>query len=244
VRYLILSDLHANLEALEAVARDAAGRYDRVLCCGDLVGYCADPNAVVEWARAHCAIVVRGNHDKAAAGIDAVEWFPPVARAAALWTQRQLTPDNAEYVRALVRGPVATDGFLLFHGFPVDEDAYLANAAEAEDAFRYVDAPVSFFGHSHVQGGYILNRGRVETVGRARRGPFSFQIDPQCAYLLNPGSVGQPRDGDARAAYALYTPQESTVTYHRVAYDVERAQAKIHAAGLPPLLAGRLAAGR
>ena len=86
MRYLVLSDIHGNWEALEAVTHEAAGRYDQALCCGDLVGYCADPNRVSEWVRAHCAVVVRGNHDKASTGLDDLEWFNPVARAAALWT--------------------------------------------------------------------------------------------------------------------------------------------------------------
>jgi predicted phosphodiesterase len=246
VRYLILSDLHANLEALQAVLKDAEGEYDRIACCGDLVGYCADPNAVAEWARENCASVVRGNHDKASAGMEDLEWFNPVARTAALWTRQQLTPENFEYVRTLARGPMPVDGFEILHGFPVDEDAYLVNGAEAEEAFGYVQTRVSFFGHSHLQGGFILNRTRVETIGRppAGRDRMLLDIDPDCAYLVNPGSVGQPRDADPRAAYVIYDPQDGYLFYRRAAYDVEQAQAKIRAAGLPPLLADRLAAGR
>ncbi len=185
MRYLILSDIHANLEALEAVLRDAEGSYDAVLCCGDLVGYGADPNAVAAWARARTAATIRGNHDKAAAGLDDLEWFNPVARGAVLWTRRELTPENAEYIRALPQGPVRWEGFQLFHGFPVDEDAYMVEAHEALEAFGYVDTRVSFFGHTHLQGGFILHRSRVETVGKppASADRQLLDIDPDCAYL-------------------------------------------------------------
>ena len=118
MRYLILSDLHANWEALEAVVQDAAGQYDRALCCGDLVGYGADPNPIVEWVRANCALVVRGNHDKACTGLDDLEWFNPVARNAAIWTQNNLTPENAEYTRTLPKGPLLESGFQLVSTSP------------------------------------------------------------------------------------------------------------------------------
>jgi hypothetical protein len=119
VRYLIVSDLHANWQALEAVVGEAAGRYDQALCCGDLVGYGAEPNLVVDWVRANCAVVVRGNHDKVSTGQEDLEWFNPVARAAALWTQQNLTAANAEYIRGLAKGPVLLDGFQVLHGSPL-----------------------------------------------------------------------------------------------------------------------------
>jgi predicted phosphodiesterase len=246
VRYLIISDLHANLEALQAALAESAGSYDRVLCCGDLVGYGADPNPVCDWVRQHCPLVVRGNHDRASTGMDDLEWFNPVARTAAVWTLRNLSQENVDYIRALPRGPLTIDGFQLFHGSPYDEDEYLIAAAEAGQAFGYMETRVAFFGHTHVQGGFIWNRSRVETILRTSSSEHSqsLEIDPDCAYMLNPGSLGQPRDGDPRAAYCLYDGNTRLVTYHRVAYDVAAAQHKIHAAGLPPILADRLAIGR
>jgi predicted phosphodiesterase len=246
VRYLILSDLHGNWEALEAVTRDTAGRFDQVLCCGDLVGYGADPNRVVEWVRANCAAVVRGNHDRACTGQDDLEWFNPVARAAAVWTQGALTPGNAEYVRRLPRGPVLMDGFEVVHGSPFDEDEYVLAASEAGEAFGYLERRIAFFGHTHVQGGFIWNRSRVETAPRpsVRSEREVIEIDPACAYLVNPGSVGQPRDGDSRAAYALYDPGAGMLSLCRTAYDLETAQRRIREAGLPPILADRLLMGR
>jgi predicted phosphodiesterase len=246
VRYLIVSDLHANLEALDAVLRDADGRYDRAICCGDLVGYGADPNPVTDWARANCAVVVRGNHDRASSGLDDLEWFNPVARIAAVWTLENLSAGNADYIRNLPQGPILVDGFQVVHGSPYDEDEYVLAAVEAGQAFGYLEARLAFFGHTHVQGGFIWNQSRVETIGRtgARSDRQHMEIDPECAYLVNPGSVGQPRDGDPRAAYAVYDSGAHMLTYFRAVYDVEAAQKKIREVGLPAILADRLSVGR
>jgi predicted phosphodiesterase len=246
VRYLIVSDLHANWQALEAVVREAAGGYDQALCCGDLVGYGAEPNLVVDWVRANCAVVVRGNHDKVSTGQEDLEWFNPVARTSALWTQANLTPANIEYIRGLPKGPVPLDGFQVLHGSPFDEDEYVMAAGEAGQAFGYLESRLAFFGHTHMQGGFIWNHSRVETIpatsARSRR--QEMEVDPECGYLVNPGSVGQPRDSDPRAAYVLYDSGTRTVTYCRAPYDVAAAQEKIREAGLPPILAERLSKGR
>jgi predicted phosphodiesterase len=246
VRYLIVSDLHANLEALCAVLGASRGEYDSIICCGDLVGYGADPNPVTEWVRENCIAVVRGNHDRASTGQDDLEWFNPVARAAAVWTMQNLTPENARYIHDLPHGPLEVEGFQVLHGSPSDEDEYVIGTGEAEQAFTYLESRVAFFGHTHVQGGFIWNHSRVETIMRmpAHREMEYLEIDADCAYLINPGSVGQPRDGDPRAAYALYDSQAKRVTYCRVDYDIAVAQGKIQEAGLPPILAERLLVGR
>ncbi len=246
MRYLIVSDIHANWEALEAVMAHAKGLYEKILCCGDLVGYGADPNKAVEWVREHCDAVVRGNHDKACVGLEDLEWFNPVAREAALWTMRVLTPENSEYARALAQGPVEVDGFQLVHGSAADEDEYVLAPGEAEMAFGYMEKRVEFFGHTHFQGGFIWNHARVEILPRVapRKDKLPLELDPVCGYMINPGSVGQPRDGDPRAAYALYDNESGLVTYRRTEYDIEGAQRKIRDAGLPPILADRLAVGR
>ena len=246
MRYLILSDIHANLEALNAVLAQSAGGWDYALCCGDLVGYGADPNLVVEWVRANCPTVVRGNHDRASTGMDDLEWFNPVARAAAMWTLQALSTDNADYIRGLPRGPLSVDGFEVVHGSPFDEDEYVIAAGEAGNAFGYLESRLAFFGHTHVQGGFIWNQSRVETILRPSSGSeYEFlDIDPECAYLINPGSVGQPRDGDPRAGYVIYDSEDRRVKYCRVVYDVAGAQKKIHDVGLPPILADRLSVGR
>ena len=246
MRYLILSDIHSTWEALQAVIEQADGQYDQALCCGDLVGYGADPNLVTDWVRLHCSAVVRGNHDKACTGLDDLEWFNPVARAAAMWTQSQLSPENLEFSRNLPRGPVPVDGFQLIHGSPIDEDEYVIGAGEAGEAFAYLETRIVFFGHTHIQGGFIWNRSRVETIGRipSRGERQRLDLDPDCAYLVNPGSVGQPRDGDSRAAYLLLDTEQQIVSFRRVSYDIGAAQAKIQRAGLPAVLADRLSLGR
>ena len=246
VRYLILSDIHANQEALDAVVREAQGRWDTAICCGDLVGYGADPNSVVDWVRANCALVVRGNHDRACTGIEDLEWFNPVAKSAALWTEQTLTPPNLVWVRDLPKGPLVLEQFEVAHGSPYDEDEYVMAGVEATGAFAYLQRRLAFFGHTHLQGGYIWNQARVEAISRmpARARSRTMEIDSGCAYLVNPGSAGQPRDGDPRAAFALYDSSANTVTYRRTPYDVAAAQRKIREAGLPPALADRLAVGR
>jgi predicted phosphodiesterase len=237
--HLILSDLHGNLEALEAVMAGAKGLYDRILCLGDLVGYGADPNAIVDWTRTNAAVIIRGNHDKAGAGLDDLETFSPLARASALWTRTVLTPESRSYLERLPRGPLPYEGIDLVHGSPADEDEYLITTEDALPVRAYLGAQVTFFGHTHVQGGFLMAQRGAKRIAPAG----VLQIEERYFYLVNPGSVGQPRDGDPRAAYALWSPEERTVEYRRAAYDVDRTAAKIRAAGLPDFLAARLFEG-
>ncbi|HUS04955.1 MAG TPA: metallophosphoesterase family protein [Bryobacteraceae bacterium] len=235
MRYLVISDIHANLEALQAVLSHAEGLYDGILNCGDLVGYGPDPNAIVDWCRAHTPLVVRGNHDKACVQLDHLEWFNPAARDSAVWTNSQLTEDNREYLRLLPQGPLEVEKFQILHGSPGDEDEYLVNVADAEYAARFLDRQLSFFGHTHVQGGFYFTRSGTKRIGQE-----AIQVEDTAVYLINPGSVGQPRDHDPRAAYAIFSTDNRWVEYRRVEYDIARTQAKIQEAGLPPSLAERL----
>ena len=245
MRYLIVSDIHANWEALEAVLEEVHGAYETILCCGDLVGYGADPNRVVQWARENCAAVVRGNHDKASVGLEDLEWFNPVARSAALWTEQALSVENLSYLRALPQGPLRLDSFQLFHGSLLDEDEYLVSALAAAELAQYVEVGVSFFGHTHIQGAFVLAEQEIGWLEKpeAEQDRVVVVTEDAVRYLINPGSVGQPRDNDPRAAYALYAPEERRVELRRVPYPVELAQAKILRAGLPEVLAERLAWG-
>jgi predicted phosphodiesterase len=245
VRYLILSDIHANREALEAVLRDAAGGFDHLVCCGDLVGYCADPRWVLEWARETQCSIVRGNHDKACAGLEDLEWFNPAAKASALWTFANLDEDNREFLAALPKGPARIDRFSVIHGSPLDEDDYLLLARDVVDVAAYLESSLTFFGHTHIQGGFLVDANGilpVRPMSRAQR-MSRLELDPETIYLINPGSVGQPRDGDPRAAYAIYAPEDRLVEFHRIEYNIARAQRKIRDAGLPQSLADRLARG-
>ena len=245
MRYLILSDIHANWEALQAVLAAAESEYDRIVCCGDVVGYGADPDAVTEWVQENVAHIVRGNHDKACAGLEDLEWFNPVARLSALWTQQNMTPSNREYLRDLPRGPERVARFDILHGSPLDEDEYVVSERDAAQLAPYLDSSASFFGHTHLQGGFLCHRNGVMRLTRVRANAEAetFELEPDLNYLINPGSVGQPRDGDPRAAYALYEPGPRLVTLRRAPYDIAAAQTKILEAGLPELLALRLGAG-
>jgi len=242
LRYLILSDLHANWEALTAVLADAKGKYDSILCCGDVVGYGADPNKMTEWVRENTAITIRGNHDRACSSLEGIEWFNPMAQEATKWTHRKLTDHNRTWLDSLPAGPAEIDGFAMVHGSPVDEDEYMLTASSAVEAFAVQETPLTFFGHTHVQGGFEHRRMKVQRFAPAELG-IQVSLDEYAAYLVNPGSVGQPRDSDPRAAYAIYDSAERTVEFRRVGYDVEAAQEKIVEAGLPMMLAARLSIG-
>ena len=240
--YLIVSDIHANLEAHQAVLADAHGKYDRIVCLGDLVGYGADPNAIVDWARENVAVVIRGNHDRVNAETDpnGPESFNPAAQSSTIWTRNALLPESREYLYRLPRGPLPYEGVDLVHGSPVDEDEYVVTASDAAPLLPHLEAPLTFFGHTHRQGGFRLARRSVAFLPTVRR----LEIESKYFYLVNPGSVGQPRDDNPEAAFVIFDSDEQTVVYHRTPYDIEKAQAKIRGAGLPGVLADRLAVGR
>jgi predicted phosphodiesterase len=244
MRYLILSDIHANREALEAVLADAEGRYDRVLCAGDLVDYGADPNAVVDWARESAAVVVRGNHDKVCAGLGELQWLGPAARAAQ-WTQNALTEENLEYLRGLPQGPLSIGDFQIMHGSPADEDEYMVSFSDVQSLCTGLELQVSFFGHTHLQGGFFWRGANYAGISQLplHAGESIVEIPADSYGVINPGSVGQPRDGDPRAAYLVYSPEEQVFFCRRVVYNVREAQHKILDASLPPQFATRLAVG-
>ena len=245
MRYLILSDIHGNWEALQAVLAQARGEYDRIVCCGDLVGYGADPDAVTEWVRENVPPVVRGNHDKACANLVDLGWFNDVARASIVWTQAKMKPENISYLQYLPKGPQKVDSFDILHGSPIDEDEYVVTERDVAQIARYLDADVSFFGHTHLQCAFLCHRNGVKLLASTEIGlePGEIELEKDTNYLINPGSVGQPRDGDPRAAYALYEPEARLVTLRRAEYDIGAAQQKIIDARLPELLAMRLQAG-
>jgi diadenosine tetraphosphatase ApaH/serine/threonine PP2A family protein phosphatase len=249
MRYLVLSDIHANIDAFDAVLAHAAGRWDRVLVLGDLVGYGAEPNAVIDRVRAlQPEAVIRGNHDKAACGLDDGSQFNYVARMAAMWTAEQLTAENREYLRALTTGPVQIDELIeICHGTPFDEDHYIFDSNDAAMALHAARRPVCLYGHTHLPAIFRIAGGDMESFeGEApdpdREVAVPLQRDSQ--YLINAGSIGQPRDGDARAGYGVLDDEAREIRLYRVAYAVEQAQQKIVAAGLPASLANRLGMGR
>jgi predicted phosphodiesterase len=245
LRFLILSDIHANLEALNAVLQDASRRqYEAVLCLGDIVGYGPNPNEVAAWVHSHADVVIRGNHDKACSGAEAYSSFNPTAQCSSQWTREHLQSQNARWLLHLTQGPVRVEDFQLVHGAPDDEDRYMFHEYEAERGLVHAEEPVTFFGHTHVQGGFIGEPiRRSYDVTRLTTVPGQMALRPDRIYLLNPGAVGQPRDGDARAAYCVYDSTARVVEFCRVMYDIRSVQEKILAFGLPEELALRLASG-
>jgi len=244
MKYLVVSDVHANLEALEATL-DAAGPHDAVLVLGDLVGYGADPNAVVERIRdLPGATIIRGNHDKVGAGLESVEAFNHLAKQAIAWTAATLTPVNRAWLAALPAGPTSVDSLVqICHGSPVDEDLYIFDDLDARRALLATNRALCLFGHTHVPAVYRFDTD-LHAIGPPRGPAFRLLLEGHGKYLVNCGAVGQPRDGDPRAAFGMLDTELRELTVVRVRYDVGLAQAKIVAAGLPDVLAQRLGIGR
>ena len=247
MRYLVLTDIHANLEAFEACLADAARRgYDRTLVLGDLVGYGADPNAVVELVQAlEPVAIVRGNHDKVACGLEEAEGFNAVARNAAGWTLGALAPEHRAWLAALPQGPRNVDDLVeICHGSPSDEDEYVFDEIDAVRALKTSARPVCLFGHTHHPVIFELSGDALDTIALTRVHETRVPLVEGSKYLINPGSIGQPRDGDPRAAYAIVDGSALRVELFRIQYAVHVAQAKVMSAGLPDVLAQRLAVGR
>jgi len=247
LRFLILSDIHANLTALQSAVAAVEGRWDRALCLGDIVGYGPDPNQAMDFVRSLDPVIIRGNHDKAACGITDASDFNPVARIAAEWTTAQLRPENLEFLHQLPMGPVNVDGLTLVHGAVADEDEYVFAPGQALQGLLESPSAVTFFGHTHFQGGFSYRGTQLEVIQmKPLPGPsFSaLQLNEDTRYLLNPGSIGQPRDGDSRAAFAIADMGHHVTEFWRVPYDIEAVQARMREAKLPEVLVQRLTYGR
>jgi predicted phosphodiesterase len=245
VRYLIISDIHGNVHALDAVLADArAVGYDAVLCLGDLVGYGADPSAVIARTFALApAAVIRGNHDKVCAGLEPPLLFNEMARQSVTWTQATLSPDELDILIALPRGPrTVAPGLEICHGAPFDEDHYVFDQDDAERAIRAMSEPLCLFGHTHLPAIFTAASDPVRRDDGLAEDEYA--LPHQGPALINVGSVGQPRDGDSRAAYGILDFDRRTIRLRRVGYDIRGAQKKILDAGLPAFLALRLQKGQ
>jgi len=244
----ILSDIHGNREALEAVLSALDSRsVQAVWCLGDLVGYNPDPDFCVDEILRRAAAVVRGNHDKAVAGLLSLEWFNPTAKEAILWTRRASKPGTLERLARLPEGPVeAGGGVVLCHGTPVDEDRYMVERGAVADALRWMRSGgravrICFHGHTHAPFACSLRDGASRLEALPTEGEIG--LDPGRIYLINPGSVGQPRDGIPLASFGILDVDRSSYVTLRVAYDVGETRRKILKAGLPRELAWRLIEG-
>lgn len=245
--YAIISDLHANLEALEAVLDDAKPYADTFICLGDIVGYNANPLECLSLVRELCTVVISGNHDQAACDVRPYDDFSENARLAMDWTRAQLTPEWKEYLRNLpLSAPFAKD-CLAAHGSPRDTDEYLFHAMQFRDSFAHLiswepQTHTCFIGHTHLP--MVWQCTADGLVSPAEPQTLTFTLDPAYRYLINPGSVGQPRYGDPAPSYVLFDDEKRTVEFRFVTYDIQTTQEKIYDAGLPVPLAERLALGQ
>lgn len=271
MNYLIFSDVHGNRFGLEAVLQAAQNAYERVLCLGDIVGYGAHPNQCCEILRRENAICLLGNHDAAALGQIDISWFNPVAKSAILWTREQLNAENRAWLSAL--SPTydnAADDFQAVHASlrqPIEE--YILNKEIAQATLRLMRRSLCFYGHTHVGDAYRVldvagKRYAMEHVAFQRNGQFGREIsrgatqknsqyealegvialENSWRYLVNPGSCGQPRDGEPQARYALFDSVQRRLGIRAVDYDWQSARDAILAAGLPPILGERLERGQ
>ena len=242
MRYAILGDIHSNLAAFEAVLRDIEGKggFDKIWCLGDVVGYGPDPCECIERLRQHGHICVAGNHDWAAIGkIDTAD-FNPIAARACQWTAQQLTEEDVDYLQNLPLS-LCQDDFTLVHGSPRDPIwEYLLSIEAAQDNFACFETAYCLVGHSHTP--LIFELAGDEAVYKMFSEGTSLKLGKE-RLIINPGGVGQPRDGDPRASYALYDVEDGTVCHYRVEYDILATQEKMAERGLPTPLIVRLSVG-
>jgi predicted phosphodiesterase len=247
MRLLVLSDIHANLTALDAALEAANGSWERVVCLGDVVGYGPDPNEVTSRIRELGATTIRGNHDKAVTDLMGTDDFNPIARAAVLWSRSQLSNENLDWLANLPPGPIESDGVVLVHGAFQDEDEYVFTPAQALEGLLDSTLPVTFYGHTHHQGGFSYQGTQLDVLQlhpRDGEERSALHLESDKRYLLNPGSIGQPRDGDPRAGFAIADLAHEIVEFWRVPYDIEEVQERMRQAKLPEPLALRLTVGR
>jgi predicted phosphodiesterase len=245
MHYLIFTDIHGNLEALLAVLRFIQKRkIDHYVFLGDLVGYGASPNEIVQKVRALKPLsIIRGNHDKAVCGLDSIQTFNPIAASAIHWSRENILKKNLDFLCSLKKGPVIIDDhIMLCHGAPFDEDHYIFGEFDAAEAFTHITTPLCFFGHTHFPFVYIEKDNQVDGTF-LQENSSELKLEKGVKYLINPGSVGQPRDRNRLAAFATYDSSARRIKFFRIEYDIKEAQRKIRAAGLPAALAERLNLG-
>ena len=245
MRSLVLGDIHGNLEAFEAVLEDAGkqGGFDEVWCLGDVVGYGPDPSLCLRRLRELPHRALAGNHDLAAIGKLGIEDFNPEAATAALWTAGQLAAEDAAYLAGLPER-IEVDGVLLVHGSPrLPVWEYLLSVDIAQMSFPAFEGRLCFVGHSHVPLVFRYSPATETCLGQYL--PRELELEPQgMRYIVNPGGVGQPRDGDPAASYAIFDTGASVIYHYRVPYYIAATQAKMLRAGLPGHLIARLSYGR
>ena len=246
MRALVVSDLHANQEALRAVLGHVRRKkFDTVICLGDFVGYGAQPNHILDAMRGFKGkrrVYIRGNHDRVAAGLDDASGFNHAAKSAVLWTRDHLSAPNRRFLRDLPVGPVDHEGTMLCHGSPYDEDEYVFNVHHAAQILTLYQVPIIFYGHTHLPVVFEVDRA-FRVSGYSIGDEATIRLQPDRRYLINPGSVGQPRDRNPASSFAMFDSERMTIQFFRTEYDVAKTQVSILRAGLPEILAARLANG-
>ncbi len=243
MRIAIIADIHANLEALQAVLeRIHVLNVDEIVCLGDIVGYNANPNECVDILRKEKILSVLGNHDACASGLEEPYRFNELARRAVFWTREHLTEENRSFLLELPREKRVRNYFL-FHGSIHNTNRYILSRYDVEANFQSLAGlrgalNLGFFGHTHVRTALCDYQGSV-SMSKS----LELALSPDIRYLINPGSVGQPRDGDRRAAFLVYDSTDHFIIFQRVEYDIRKCQDKVIRAGLPPQLAERLGEG-
>jgi predicted phosphodiesterase len=244
MKYLIFSDIHSNLEAFEELLRqDVAKHVDKYLFLGDLVGYGANPNEATDLFRSlKNSYCIRGNHDKVIADLESSSLFNPVAAFSAEWSKIQLSPSNQTFLKQLKTGPEVVDHFItICHGSTFDEDYYVFSMFEAVESFKFMDTSIGFFGHTHFPVIYLLRNEKIDIVPLSEN--TRIKLDPNTRYLINPGSIGQPRDKNPKPSYILFDSKKKEIQFLRFTYNIKETQRKIREAGLPEILASRLESG-
>ncbi|MGD9014545.1 MAG: metallophosphoesterase family protein [Candidatus Omnitrophota bacterium] len=242
MRWGVFSDIHSNLEALEAVVKAYKSEgIDAYLCLGDIVGYGANPLECIQLTREISRITITGNHDCATVGLFPLEYFNDWAKKAVLWTRQVIDSANHNFLTSL-KFDYKNKDLILVHGSlnQPPEFNYMTDFREASRTFSLMDKPICFLGHTHVVGMFIQDRQQ----GIDYCSEVNFKLKESCRYIVNVGSVGQPRDGNHQAGFAIFDTKKQTVSVKRVSYDIKSAQEKIIAAGLPSFLAARLSQGR
>ncbi len=244
MRYLIFSDIHSNLEALEKLlSLKITESIDKFLFLGDLVGYGADPNDTISLFRSmKNTFSIRGNHDKVISNLESSSLFNPVAAFSAEWSKVKLSENNREFLKNLKKGPVVIDHFLtICHGSTFDEDYYVFSVFEAVESLKFMKTSIGFFGHTHFPVIYFQRNNKLNAI--PLNSDKKIKLDPNTRYLINPGSIGQPRDKNPRSSFIVYDSDKREIIFSRFEYNIKKTQKKIRAAGLPELLASRLESG-
>lgn len=244
MRYLIFSDIHSNFEALEEfLGLKRVRNIDTYLFLGDLVGYGPNPNEVITTFRRMKNIhSVRGNHDKVIADLESSSLFNPAAAFSAEWSKVQITEENLRFLKNIPKGPLVIDHFItICHGATFDEDYYIFSIFEAIESFKFMTTSIGFFGHTHFPLVYYLRNEKLDIVPLTE--DTKIKLDPNTKYLINPGSIGQPRDKNPASSFIIFDSNKREIQFVRYPYEVKKTQKKIREAGLPELLASRLEAG-